>query len=508
MAVSSYSQIYSYRKIKIERRSSNHCKVGLQKQQETQTKMSATSSNTRRERHVKSSKKMTKPAIGVLLVDPQKDFHEGGSLAVAGATADAQRVAKVIRSRAGAISNIYVTLDSHHRTHIAHGISWVDKDGNHPSPFTLISAEDAANEVWKAADPKRVGTFKKYAAALEKGGKFKVCIWPEHCLIGTDGHAVQNDVNEAIHFWTGATSGVVNYVMKGQNLDTEMYSAMAAEVEVADDKQTQFNERFMAQLSANDTLIIGGQALSHCVNFTARDIISHWKGDKSRIIVLTDCSSVVGGFEQAAKEFVEFCRTVGVQVMDSETLLDKWDSLCNKRLCVSMQLPEKQYLATQLPPASASSCEFGGCDPYSNWSRRFMAVCLACLVIVAASLSGRVCHASFGPSKSFFGNYAPPMVSPVSVADPLLPAVFIGAESSQFIRENSTAICTPVAIKEDVTAQIMNGIDISGSLKVSPSSSNEGVVTQVTRKKDEDARCELFLEAKEQSRSKSVSDSR
>ena len=50
----------------------------------------------------------------LLLIDPQIDFHEGGSLAVPGATADSQRIAKMITEHGDEIDEIYVTLDSHH----------------------------------------------------------------------------------------------------------------------------------------------------------------------------------------------------------------------------------------------------------------------------------------------------------------------------------------------------------------------------------------------------------
>lgn len=50
----------------------------------------------------------------LLIVDPQRDFHEGGSLAVPGATEDAGRIAQLITSHAESIDELIVTLDSHH----------------------------------------------------------------------------------------------------------------------------------------------------------------------------------------------------------------------------------------------------------------------------------------------------------------------------------------------------------------------------------------------------------
>jgi hypothetical protein len=39
-------------------------------------------------------------------------------------------------------------------------------------------------------------------------------------------------------------------------------------------------------------LLVCGQALSHCVNYTTRDIIDHWDKDFSNIVVLTDGTQV------------------------------------------------------------------------------------------------------------------------------------------------------------------------------------------------------------------------
>ena len=39
-------------------------------------------------------------------------------------------------------------------------------------------------------------------------------------------------------------------------------------------------------LKISDRLIVCGQAMSHCVNFTLRDILKHWDGDRARLMLL------------------------------------------------------------------------------------------------------------------------------------------------------------------------------------------------------------------------------
>jgi len=107
-----------------------------------------------------------------------------------------------------------------------------------------------------------------YTKSLEVSGRFHLIIWPEHCIIGTSGHCLVDDVSKAIHEWEMATGKTAEFVMKGlQNL-TEMYSVLQAEVPVCD--ASMFNQELFDSLVSGDELWIAGQAASHCVNYTTR----------------------------------------------------------------------------------------------------------------------------------------------------------------------------------------------------------------------------------------------
>ena len=106
--------------------------------------------------------KQQKDGVAVLCIDPQVDFHPGGSLAIAGADSvgcprppqptairsalvlsahtrqltrltaaaqDAERVGQLLKDHAARIDDVVVTLDSHQRMHIAHGLFWRDVEG-------------------------------------------------------------------------------------------------------------------------------------------------------------------------------------------------------------------------------------------------------------------------------------------------------------------------------------------------------------------------------------------
>ena len=67
------------------------------------------------------------------------------------------------------------------------------------------------------------------------------------------------------------------------NLKTEMYSALAADVEDPYDTSTAFNEHLMSKLQLYDKLVICGQARSHVVKFTMEDILKYYPLGKSGV---------------------------------------------------------------------------------------------------------------------------------------------------------------------------------------------------------------------------------
>jgi nicotinamidase-related amidase len=127
-------------------------------------------------------------------------------------------------------------------------------------------------------------------------------------------------ISQAISEWSEATGRSVEWVLKGQNILTEMYSAMAADVPVS--QATAFNEPLHASLLQSERLLVCGQAMSHCVNYTVRDIVDHWPTDKtSQIFLLTDCSSAVPGFEAAAETFQKDMEAAGVVLQQSSNAM-------------------------------------------------------------------------------------------------------------------------------------------------------------------------------------------
>jgi nicotinamidase/pyrazinamidase len=292
--------------------------------------------------------------IDLIIIDPQNDFcHPKGSLFVNGAIEDMKRVSVMINNLKSKISRIHVTMDSHRTLHIAHPLMWVDKKGNHPNPFTLITYVDVEAGVWKASFPPYQKRQADYVKGVEANKRYVVCIWPPHCQIGTPGHAVFNGEDQilsmprvkkerddlfaeiskmnvapeerlwdALTAWEKDMMWPVNYVTKGSNMFTEHYSAVLADVPDPKDPSTQLNNPFIHMVDEADMIVFAGEAGSHCLKNTAEDMFSKFGPDSlKKVVLLTDATSSVPGFENLYEEFVKKYVPMGMTLTTTKEFL-------------------------------------------------------------------------------------------------------------------------------------------------------------------------------------------
>lgn len=263
--------------------------------------------------------------IDLVVIDPQTDFcrPKTGKLYVGGAEDDIQRLATMVKRVGSRLNDIHVTLDSHHNIHIAHPIFWKDSAGKHPDPFTLITAKDVESGKWTTTSP---GMFKKgleYVKSLEKNGRYVLCIWPPHCLIGTPGHAIEEPLLSALMEWEIDNFAAVEKITKGSNHYTEHYSAVVADVAQPNDPSTQLNTGFIQTLEEADMIVFAGEASTHCVLNTMRDVFNNFS-DRSAIrkcVLLKDAMSGIPGFEKNFTDFVNDMTKEGMTVTTTKEFL-------------------------------------------------------------------------------------------------------------------------------------------------------------------------------------------
>lgn len=162
----------------------------------------------------------------LIIVDPQNDFIEGGSLAVSGAKNAMELLSDFVAQNSENYSKIFVTQDFHPENH---------------------------------------------CSFVENGG-----IWPKHCVANTFGSALYPKLAEVLE------GKNVDFNFKGTAVDVDQYSVFA----LSDGNITNMDGlKIFDFLCKNDGEIeICGIAGDVCVMNTLNDLLTLCKGRKFRIL--------------------------------------------------------------------------------------------------------------------------------------------------------------------------------------------------------------------------------
>lgn len=279
--------------------------------------------------------------VHLVVIDPQNSFckqvdpadqqkvHDG-ELCVPGAWEDMERVAAMVTRLGRKLSQIHVTLDSHHQWHIAHPIWYKNSSGQHPNPFTVMREENGSiigSEFDAQGNPHDIGEFTttrpgflkwtlSYLKELAVSGRYPHVVWPFHCLIGTPGHNVVAPLMNSLLEWKRTVSLPVNKVTKGSCIYAEHFSAVRAEVPHPQYPDTQLNADFIGVLAQDaDEVLVSGEALSHCVANTFKDTAEELGDDfVKKLVLLEDASSNVPNFDALGQQFVADMTARGMRV--------------------------------------------------------------------------------------------------------------------------------------------------------------------------------------------------
>ena len=290
--------------------------------------------------------------VGLVLVDVQNTFClPEFELFVAGrsgrgAVEDSVRTCEFIYRNLGRLTQIAATLDTHAAAQIFHPVFWIDPEGRHPAPHTLISVEDVEKGRYRPnrALAKSLGLEDDfdidayalhYVKTLQDVAKYPLIVWPYHAMVGGVGHALVPSIEEAVFFHGIARQTRTRYEIKGSHPLTEHYSVLRPEV-LEDHKAKPIGERnskLIRALLEFDALVVAGQAKSHCVAWTVGDLLAEiLKQDAAlarKVYLLEDCTSpvVVPGvvdFTDAANAMFARFAEAGMRLVKSTDSIESW----------------------------------------------------------------------------------------------------------------------------------------------------------------------------------------
>lgn len=292
--------------------------------------------------------------IALLLIDVQNTFCiPGFELFVGGrsgrgAVEDNQRLCRFLYENLHRLTHIVLTMDTHRAAQIFHPLFLVGERGEHPAPFTTIGAEDLQSGRWRfngdlapslGLTPEQGQRhLVEYVEALAAAGRYELTVWPYHAMLGGISHALVSVIEEAVFFHSVARHAPSEIILKGFAPLTEHYSALAPEVleTGAAGRLAESGARLVELVASHEAVIVAGQAKSHCVAWSVRDMIAELERRDPALVgklyLLDDASSPVvapGVFDftdQAEQAYKEFAAAGAHRVLTSEPLVS-WPGL-------------------------------------------------------------------------------------------------------------------------------------------------------------------------------------
>ncbi len=265
-----------------------------------------------------------------------------------GAVDDSGRLCEFVYRNLATITQVFPSLDTHQSMQVFHAIWLVDERGEHPAPYTIVSARDVETGRWRMnpAVARALGLDEDYARRhlehytrrLAQGGKYDLTVWPYHAMLGGIGHALVPAVEEAIFFHGLARDSRPDFQVKGDAPLTEHYSMLGPEVTEGPDgdRLGRRNTELVDKLLRFDAVVVAGQAKSHCLAWTIDDLLKdddvRERGLAERTYLLEDCTSpvvvpgVVDYTDEADAAFARY-EAAGMHCVRSTDPIESWPGL-------------------------------------------------------------------------------------------------------------------------------------------------------------------------------------
>jgi nicotinamidase-related amidase len=256
----------------------------------------------------------------LLIIDPQVCFcQEGASLYVKGASEDSARLSALFFQKPELFDTIDISLDMHQRDDVAHPSYWINSEGKHPEVFTQITLQDLVEGKWVPVNPAYNSKMLAYLQFLDKEKKFTHTIWPPHAIAGTKDVNIVDVLLTGLLNWEKINKKSFHTHIKGMDRHSEHYGIFQGE-----GPGQEFNHKLIHELFQNENEVyVAGQAKSHCVATSLKQILEKYPQYISQITLISDATSNVSGFEHIADSIYEELERAGMQITTTVKLSEK-----------------------------------------------------------------------------------------------------------------------------------------------------------------------------------------
>lgn len=223
----------------------------------------------------------------LLVFNTQQDYMDLGNVPVLGSTEAIRELCSWIKVEASKITDILIFLNSHGPCDLPLPTAWVDRSNKIVDPLTTITAQSVKSGYYV---PQYISKdiAVSYLDKLEELGSSLV-INPKHCLEGSPGSSIPQDLVDALESWSRKNNGKHWIIRKfNQGLDRE-YISPFRDTTHSQTGSDLLNNIFSEQF---DKIFIAGLPKDRCISEVLGDIRDIRGNEDFKRIVLLDFAMV------------------------------------------------------------------------------------------------------------------------------------------------------------------------------------------------------------------------
>jgi len=255
------------------------------------------------------------------IVDANGSFtdEERGEMYVAGSNINNQNTLKFVKKNPRIIKKVIVLNDCHHTESVHFCDNWINRlTKQHPEPYSHINIDKVLEEydptlILDAGHP--LSDIEYGLKQMKNAGWTDLYFWPRHCVAHSAGAACAPEVMEILNI-LNAHKVTATMIYKGVLYNEDQLSGAYATYYVDNYKMETFATLvYRLLVDKKMKLIMVGQALTHCLGLTAKELAIFLGDRANQIYIPLDCTSPIP--DSDLEGMLKSLRALGVNIIDS-----------------------------------------------------------------------------------------------------------------------------------------------------------------------------------------------